>query len=344
MKKLRVSELAMGLLVTLAVTSGAAWAQSDTADDKSGEDRPWAVGVSEADQKEALVLFREGNSLLKDSLFAKAAEKYREAVAHWDHPAIHYNLALALLNLDKPLEVYATLEKTLRFGAAPIGEDKFEHARSYKTLIEKQLAHVTITCEVRGAKVMLDGKTLFEAPGKYQGLVRIGEHNIVASKAGMLTTSESRTFGPGERATIDVKLFTDADVTRYRRKWATWKPWMVVAGGAAVTVLGGTFHLLARNNFRDYDAGILACGGCHPDETGLADKKSSAEWQQNAAIVSYAIGGVALAAGITLVYINRSTSYRIDVKDLVKQDTSPPVAVVPLLGPGTVGFSTSIRF
>jgi hypothetical protein len=160
----------------------------------------------------------------------------------------------------------------------------------------------------------------------------------------MLTTNQSRTLGPGEQVTIDVKMYTDADVTRYRRRWSAWKPLAVVGGGAAITLLGGTFHLLARGNFRDYDDGVVACGGCDPEETGLADKKSSAEWQQSAAVVSYAVGGVALAAGITLVYMNRSRSYRIDVDRLESGATPPPVAVAPLIGPSVVGLTTSIRF
>jgi hypothetical protein len=63
-------------------------------------DRPWVKGVSAADQSAAIELFHEGNGLLKESLFVQAAAKYREALHHWDHPGIHYNLALALLNLD----------------------------------------------------------------------------------------------------------------------------------------------------------------------------------------------------------------------------------------------------
>src|SRR5258706_5080503 len=68
-------------------------------------DRPWAKAVTPQEQKLATDLFREGNALLKESLFVQAAEKYREALRHWNHPGIHYNLALALLNLDQPVEV-----------------------------------------------------------------------------------------------------------------------------------------------------------------------------------------------------------------------------------------------
>jgi len=78
----------------------------------------WAVGVSTERQEAALAHLQEGNSLLKESLFLEAAKVYRKALSEWDHPGIHYNLALALLNLDQPVEVYQNLVAAVKF--API--------------------------------------------------------------------------------------------------------------------------------------------------------------------------------------------------------------------------------
>jgi hypothetical protein len=60
---------------------------------KGGDVRPWAQGVTPAEQKTALLAFREGNAQLNDGLFARAAETYRGALTHWKHPAIYYNLS-----------------------------------------------------------------------------------------------------------------------------------------------------------------------------------------------------------------------------------------------------------
>src|SRR5687768_7442231 len=73
---------------------------------EGGDERPWARGVSNERQQAAQVAFREGNVQLNNGLFVQAVDKYRSALTHWDHPAIHYNLALALLNLDQPIEVF----------------------------------------------------------------------------------------------------------------------------------------------------------------------------------------------------------------------------------------------
>src|SRR5690349_12569407 len=79
---------------------GATEPVSDATARMKTSERPWAAGVSPERQEAALKHLQEGNGLLKESLFVAAAKVYRQALTEWDHPGIHYNLALALLNLD----------------------------------------------------------------------------------------------------------------------------------------------------------------------------------------------------------------------------------------------------
>jgi len=334
MTRLRVFGLAAALLFGLA----ALHTTPAVAQGSGQDDRPWAKGVSQEDQKAALAIFSEGNSMLRDSLFVKAVEKYAKALEHWSHPAIHYNLALALLNLDKPLQVHATLEKTLKFGAAPIGDDKFEHAQSYLTLVKKQLATLTVTCDVKGAKVTLDGHDLFVGPGKHEGLVRAGEHTVIAEKKGYVTTTLTRMLGPGATVKIPVKMFTDAELTRYRRKWTPWKPWAVAGGGGALLLVGGTVHMLARSKYNTYDDRIAACGGCVPSSQ-LESKKDNAGLLQAMAFTGYLLGAGAAATGAVLLYMNRAKPYRIDPSKL-----NDKITVTPIIAPDTAGIAAAFRF
>ncbi len=150
-------------------------------------ERPWARGVPKDRQSKAIGLFREGNAALKESLFPKAAAMYRDALQVWDHPAVHYNLALALVNLDQPLEVHEHLTAALKYGPAPLDDDKFQQAQRYLALIERQLTKVKITCTFSGASVRLDGRPLFTAPGEWEGQVRAGPHTMTASLEGYLS-------------------------------------------------------------------------------------------------------------------------------------------------------------
>ncbi len=181
--------------------------KANTNEALQGGDRPWATGVSADRQQVALRLFREGNVNHNDGLFGKATELYREALKSWDHPAIHYNLALSLMNLDHPIEVEQSLTKAVRFGPAPLEKDKFEHAKEYLLLVEKQLANIEVSCDKPDAKVSVDGKEVFTVkagePNIYKARVKIGKHTFVAEKPGYNAQVDAPFIGPGENFRID---------------------------------------------------------------------------------------------------------------------------------------------
>lgn len=338
MKKV-TSSMAVPLAAVLAlVVLGALPASAQQA--SSGDERPWARGVPPDQQKKALELFRAGNTLLKESVFVKAAEKYREALALWDHPAIHYNLALALLNLDQPLEVHEHLVAAMKYGVAPLDTEKMEHARTYKALVEKQLAQVEITCEETGATVSLDGKVLFTAPGRYEGLVRPGAHTFVAAREGQAPTNLSRTLPAGEKTTLALKLYTAEDLTRYQRRWSAWRPWAVVGAGAAVALAGGALHMQAKGSYEDFDTRIAQCGGCVPTPD-VSDLRTRGDSQQQLAFGAYAVGGAAVVTGAILLYINRPQAYRISVDEA---DSPQGVSIAPVISGREGGLLATFRF
>jgi tetratricopeptide (TPR) repeat protein len=338
-----MNRFTISLVLALALGSlraTPAAAQSSELGGGGAQERPWAKGVPPDKQSAALALFREGNLLLKNSLFPRAVEKYREALNLWDHPAIHYNMALALLNLNEPLALHQHLTAAMRFGEAPLDKDKYERAGTFKKLIEQQLSRVEITCDDPGATVTMDGQVLFTAPGRYEGLVRPGKHSIAATKEGFLPTNMSPTLLPGEKAALAVKLYTSENLTRYRREWSAWKPWAVVGAGAAMALGGGALHMQARGNFEDFDTRILQCGGCVPAPE-VTDLRTRGTSMQQLAIGAYAVGGAALVTGAILVFINRPQAYRITPEEA---NSPQGLSVVPLLGPDEGGVLASFRF
>ena len=325
---------------------GKAPEEKDLARAQKTEERPWARGITPEQQQRALASFAEANALLRDALFVKAAATYREALSHWDHPAIHYNLALALVNLDQPVEMFHELEKAMAYGAAPLDEDKFERARQYKVLVQALLARVEISCDTAGARVSLDGKELFVAPGKYEGLTRTGEHTVLARGTGYAPTQLTQKLASGEVMRLHLKLFTDAELTRERRVMPAWVPWTVLGSGVVIAGVGGLLHGQAKDDFASYDEGIAQCAAAAPDRgcanpgADVNDRKTSAESKQTLAITAYAIGGAAIVTGITLAIINRAEAYRID--PLAEKPRA--VSVSPLVGPGFAGVTAQGRF
>lgn len=311
---------------------------NETLQNGEGE-RPWAAGVPAAEQQAALALFHEGNVRLNDGLFAKAVERYREALKHWQHPAVDYNLALALMNLDQPIEAYESMQRAIRFGDAPLqSKDKFDHAKEYILLLAKQLADVEVSCDKVGARVQVDGKDVFVAPGRYAGRVRIGKHTFVAEKSGYATRIRAPFIGPGEKFRIELKLYTADELTRYSRRWDRWVPYAVLGGGVALAGVGGLLELLASNNYRSYDDKIAACNqnnqGCQASPA-LVDQKKRGDSERTMGFVGYGVAGATLAVGATLLYLNRERPYQIRAEDLTNERDD--LAVQPVVTPTFAG-------
>lgn len=308
--------------------------------------RPWADGVTPEDQRAALALFNEGNQMLRDSLFPRAAEKYREALKHWNHPAIHYNLALALVNLDQPLEVYKALEEAMKYGPAPIDEDKFDRAKTLKITTEKLLANVEYSIDIPGAVISWDGRDVFTGPGTWTQRVVAGEHTVIGRAEGFETNQFQTKIVGGEVAKRKIELFTAAQLMEEKRLMPGWVP--ITVGLIGVGVLGGGFalHQASKNQFADYDAGVQACaatdptGGCTMPPAGLFDQKTSAETKQTIAIGAYAVGGAALAAGVTLFVLNRP---RLVPKQRERRDDDG-VSLTPVISPSLTGVAASGSF
>jgi tetratricopeptide (TPR) repeat protein len=322
-------------------------AGTDESLQKGGGDRPWAVGVKQSEQQGALKLFHDGNLQLNDGLFAKAAEAYKAALTHWDHPAIHYNLALAEMNLDSPIESQENFQLAIKFGEAPLqSKDKFDHAKDYILLLDKQIGEVEVTCKKPGTKVSLDGKEVFTAPGTWRGKVRAGKHSIVGTLEGHPSRVDAPYIEPGAPFRIELKLYTTAELTRYRRKWdATWMPYVVMGGGVLVGLAGGLMEDLASNDYKKYDDQVKACNamttgnmGCK-SSSSLTSIKDSGDTKKNVGYALYGVGAAAVITGAVLWIINRPESYEVRPEDL-----NSPVSFQPVVSPTFAGAALSGRF
>jgi hypothetical protein len=348
--RLRSSLLASALAVPLG-SAGAARADKPVDTFEAGRklqpvthvpsERAWAVGVPEKQQLQARELFKEGNALLKESFFAPAAGKYREALALWKHPGIHYNLALALINLDRPIEVREHLVAALRYGTAPLDQEKFNHAQSYLKLIEKQLAPIEITCAMDGAVVTLDDRQLFRAPGRYEGFVLPGEHRIRANKLGYEPTEYKRTLLPGKPTKLDLKLYTEEQLVRHKRRWPFWGPVVVTAAGAAALGAGGILLSQSNAKLEDYDRRVEdeCSSGCEKMPSDLADLRDTGKAYRAVSTVTLIGGGLVLTGGVVLMVLNRAVPYRIN-----PEGTDRGIAFEPVIGTKSGGIVGVGRF
>lgn len=277
-----------------------------------GVDEPWQIGVT-ADQKErARTALDAGNALFVQNLYREAIAAYREGLAQWNHPAIRFNLAKALIALDSPVEALAELDDAMQYGAKPLG-DVWSEAVNYRLLLHQQVGSLTVRCDQPGVAVLVDNAALAPCPTAAVSRVRPGHHTIVGRARGLLTFTRDETVIGGSASTIDVHLVSLRDATITRTRWATWKPWVVFGAGLAVAAAGVPVELDARGKLDDYRAALTSeCGdlGCAggkvtPRTAALDDQAHSLDRFGVGMMIA---GGVGVAVGAALLVLNRPHS------------------------------------
>ncbi|HEY4058410.1 MAG TPA: PEGA domain-containing protein [Kofleriaceae bacterium] len=285
------------------------------------EDKPWAQGISADKQKKALALYREGNAFFQQAQYKEALAKYELALAEWDHPLIRYNAAVCLINLDRLPAAWDDLESAVRFGDAPLGKELFDEARRYQRQLAADTGTLEITCSVAGADVQLDGNSVLTGPGKVTKRLAKGTHRIVTTKEPDYATATQSVQIEGGRPQSTTVALAKREVTRVversqlARRWAPWKPYAVIGGGAAIAGVGGVMMLLARSNFHDFDAFAHTCGTtCGEGSVGYdaAKKRHDRGYlERGIGIGAFAVGGAAVATGLVLVFMNQPREVQI---------------------------------
>jgi hypothetical protein len=300
--------------------------------------KPWAAGVPQEQQDKASALYEEGNQLFAQQAHAPALEKYRAAIALWDHPLIRFNMAVTEIRLDRVLEAADDLEKALRYGDQPFTKENYQSALDYQALLKGRVGYVEASCDQAGAHLLIDGKPWFDCPGTQKLRVLAGMHAVVGEKQGFLTASQKLMVSGGSTATGKVNLMPldHAVVLKYR--FRRWIPWTLVAGGAAVGLAGAATLLVGNNGIHQFEADYATqCpNGCEPGLTdpvhrSLREEQHSAQLQQKVGVALIGVGGAVAITGAVLAIVNRPTR------------VMPEVEVVPR-GSGGVSASVGWRF
>ncbi len=311
------------ILFAVVLVGMAAPARADTP--------PWSVGVTDAQKAEAQRNLDAGNALFLDKKYAEALEKYKAAVAAWDHPAIRFNIVRCLIQLDRPVDASDNLTQALKYGARPLEEAVYAEALAYQKLLANQIGDLTMSCSQPEVKVTLDGQPLATCPAKETRRVAPGPHQVVATGKGLLTKTVEVVVIGGKSQDVPVKLDPLARAAHVEHRWAQWKPWVVFGTGFAVAGIGAMLDLSAVSDMDSYDrtvaqnCSMMACADDDPRLAGVADLKSSAETKSHVAVGVMIVGAATVATGAVMLYLNRGrTVYPDSVEKL-----TPSVAPMP---------------
>jgi hypothetical protein len=305
---------------------------------------PWARGIPREKRQRAYELFLEGNNVIKDGFFGKAADKYKEALALWDHPAFHYNLGIAQMNLDQLIEAYDRFLAARKHGPRPITAAKYRQAQRYLDMLRKQLGEIEVICNEPGAEVAVDGKPLFAGPGRQRVMVRPGGHRVEASKRRFMPGVEQVVINPGDSKRVTVTPQIPEHLVTVRR-WPEWIP-LAVAGAGAVTLAGaGVMDWHSTRLFdrfdRDFDMLCRMSSGCRESQVppALQEQLDRAHLWQWGARATYVIGGLTITTSAVMLYLNRERL----VSERRLDDTGA-MSLLPMLTPDGAGVSAALRF
>lgn len=272
-------------------------------------DRPWARGVPEEQQAIARSLHAAGNAEFVEGRYAQALVKYREALRHWDHPSIRFNMAVCLIHLDQLVEAKDNLDRSLAYNGTALDDAAHAQALAYRQTLDALLAHVAATSSEPGAAVAVDGKYWFSGPGTAELYLLPGQHQLAATKPGFRTTVVAFVGVAGKRVAFDLQQSPEPQA---RTSWPYWKH--VLGGGALLVAVGVATYASARGDLADYNQGIAErCPhGCssamYSSFTDLQAMKESASTKRIIAFSVLSGGGVAALVGVLGLLLDRPPS------------------------------------
>jgi hypothetical protein len=181
--------------------------------------------ASEADQ-----LFERGTAALLAGRFPEARDLLAESLRLDASPATAFNLVVALLGLEEPLDAARVCEHLLAGRYGEITQQRRGEAETQcaRARAETSVLEVVVR-EPAVAEVRVDGEVVPPAPGPFRALVNPGTHVLTTSADGFETSTRRVRTTRGGRSTVTVTLVEATD--------STW--WYVGGAAAGVAAIAG---------------------------------------------------------------------------------------------------------
>lgn len=289
------------------------------------------VPPTQADKAAAESLFDQAGQLIAQKKYAEACRKLEDSQKLDPAVGTLLNLALCYEKSDRPASAWATYREAAAAARAAGQADRERKARAGADALESQLPRMLIQLKVpglAGLEVRRDGTPV---PASLWGTptpVDPGDHEIQVTAPGYQPwTSKVALPSGGTVVSVEIPALVP-QVTSHKspekgdsaesprspgsstvrpgpgateaRHWRPTQTAGVVVGGLGVVglALGGYFGLRAQSRWSDAKESCPGLAACPNGEGPRAQKDASTMAQ--ASTIAIALGGVALAGGITL--------------------------------------------
>jgi hypothetical protein len=296
-----------------------------------GAAAPGAGNAKAAAKKKLL----EGAELLKKGDFQAALDRFKAAYDLVPSPKIQYNFGLAYMGLARNAEALQAFH-TFLGEASEASSETITNARAYKEALLQKICRLTVSADVDGATIGVDGNVYGTTPHPDEILLDAGLHSLLIEKPGVgKTFTEWFEAPPGRSMTIRAKLLPPTPDTRTPpraltalaaggaaagagmdgmvaappatpgsgRRWAKWTG--IAVGGLAVVALGfGTVEWVVKeqkyqqfNDDPSCDKALTDAGGA-----SCASRLKDGDSAKSLGYLGFGVGG-ALAVGSAVLLI-----------------------------------------
>jgi len=294
---------------------------------------------------QAQALLGQGTKLYQQGDVAGALEQFNAAYAAYASPKLLFNIGQANRDLRRPVEALEAFEKFLA-GAAEAPAEMIADARKSVAQLQDRVGRIRIDCEVAGADVSVDGKSVGLAPIPDPIWATPGRHQVTAKHASAAPGIEDVDVTAGSLSTVTMRMPSlavpvavpapktapafDLQATPppsgTSEGWWLGKKWTWVAAGSTVLLAAGavTAGILMRNKF---DSLRSSCGAGNSARPGCSqsDIDSVSSRQTTANVLWGLAGAAAVTTGVMFFVEGR------------------PVSAAPMAG-GATGFVATMRY
>jgi hypothetical protein len=306
---------------------------------------PWPADPQAKAQAQELL--SQGSKLYHQGDLAGALEKFEAAYVAFSSPKLMFNIGQAKRDLGRPVEAVEAFQRFLA-EAANVSPETMAEARNSVAELRGKLGRIRIDCEIAGAEIAIDGKSVGVAPLPDLIWATPGRHQVTAKHVGAAPAIEDVDVAAGSVSTVTMRLLPltvpmavpapaptaapnlglqaaprPSSVSEgwwLGRKW-TW----ITAGSTALLAVGAiTAGVLMQDKF---DSLRSSCGAGNSLRPGCPQSDiDSVSSRQTVANVFWGLSAVAAVTTGVLFYFE-----------------GRPVTVAPVAG-GTTGFIAAVRY
>lgn len=336
-RKSRVAILVAALVVSNVAGADLVFAQAKGA----------AADPSDANTKKGIELYKKGQTLHKAGKFDEALVAFRESNTLLPSPNTRLYVARCLVGSQKYVEAYIEFEAVIADAKArndPKYEGAIAAANTERDEVATKIGFVVLSVSngsgathvsISGRDIPSDqwGKPIPVSPGSVDVSITTppapSQTQVIDVPAGnkkMITLDASAQGGAGPSPTTTSTSSSSGPPSKLLRPISYAALGVGVAGIVVFGVAGG----LANASYGELDGKCNKGSGTRACPSNISGKIDEGKSEALAANVGLIVGGVGLAAGVTLFLLSRRGGHK---------DEAPKEAahVEPVIGPGYLG-------